>query len=219
MDQYAKNHFMKPGELPHGDMCGCGKCLHTEITRLRADLAASQAECERLRADADRFALATSDRDPLPEYKGDLSSFESFDSSMDYTRRALIAKGVRHRRSHRREGERMTSDQKESMLREWQTRMAACEESVSVLVELTGASPESQLIDSIYSVMDLATRQASDLIGCADEWLTAWWLEHQFGEVPMKAGLSGQPLREIKTIEELAALIFDDEAIAGKGLE
>lgn len=109
-----------------------------------------------------------------------------------------------------------TREHRLQIMTEWGGRMKDCEEAVSVLVELTGASPESKLIDAIYRVMGLATRQASDLIGCADEWLTAWWLEHQFGEVPMKAGLSGQPLREIRTIEDLAALIFDDAAIAGK---
>lgn len=111
----------------------------------------------------------------------------------------------------------MTLDQKTAMLREWQTRMSACEDAVSNFVELTGASPESKLIDSIYRVMGLSTRQAADLVGCLADWLDAWWLEHRFGERPMMAGLPGQPLREIKTIEELAALILDDAALAGEG--
>ncbi len=104
-------------------------------------------------------------------------------------------------------------DQKLSMLKTWQERMQACEAATDALINLTMAAPESPLIHSIYSVMGLATRQTADLIGCADEWLTAWWLEHKFGELPMMAGLPGQPLREIKTIEELAALILDDAAL------
>lgn len=85
------------------------------------------------------------------------------------------------------------------------------------LINLTMATPESPAINAIYSVMGLATRQAADLVGCSADWLNAWWLEHRFGERPMMAGLPGQPLREIKTIEELAALILDDAALAGGG--
>lgn len=106
----------------------------------------------------------------------------------------------------------MTREQKLAILTTWQERMRACEDATTQLVSLTGAAPESPLIDAIYRVMGLATRQAADLTGCADEYLTAWWLEHQFGERPMQAGLVGEPLRNIRTIEELAALIIDDTA-------
>jgi len=104
----------------------------------------------------------------------------------------------------------MTHEQKLALLTTWQERMQACESVTVDLIALTGAAPESRLIDAIYSVMGLATRQAADLIGCAEEYLTAWWLEHQFGERPMQAGLVGEPLRNIRTIEELAALIITE---------
>lgn len=107
----------------------------------------------------------------------------------------------------------MTREQKLAMLKTWQERMQACEAATDDLIRLTMAAPESPLIDAIYSVMGLATRQAADLVGCVDEWLTAWWLEHSFGERPMKAGLVGEPQRELKTLDDLAALIFDDEII------
>lgn len=106
----------------------------------------------------------------------------------------------------------MTREQKLAILTTWQERMRACEDATTQLVSLTGAAPESPLIDAIYSVMGLATRQASDLIGCGDEWLSAWWLEHQFGLSPMRAGLEGKTLHTISTLDDLFALICDDEA-------
>ena len=110
----------------------------------------------------------------------------------------------------------MTREQKITMLTTWQERMQACESATTQLVSLTGAAPESPLIDSIYSVMGLATRQAADLIGCADEYLAAWWLEHQFGLSPMRAGPVGEPLRTICTLDDLLALICDEDDGTGK---
>ena len=106
----------------------------------------------------------------------------------------------------------MTREQNLAMLKTWQERMQACEHATTQLVSLTGAAPESPLIDAIYSVMGLATRQAADLIGCSDQWLSAWWLEHQFGLSPMRAGLEGEPLRTICTLDDLLKMICDDEA-------
>jgi hypothetical protein len=106
----------------------------------------------------------------------------------------------------------VTRDRKLAILKAWQERMQACEAATDDLIRLTMAAPESPLINSVYSVMGLATRQASDLVGCTDEWLSAWWLEHKFGERPMQAGLTGEPLRDISTLDELVALICDDEA-------
>lgn len=105
----------------------------------------------------------------------------------------------------------MTREQKLAALKAWQERMQACEAATDDLIALTMAAPESPLIDAIYSVMGLATRQAADLVGCVDEWLTAWWLEHQFGERTMRAGLVGEPQRDISTLDDLLALICEDE--------
>lgn len=106
----------------------------------------------------------------------------------------------------------MTREQKMALLKTWQERMQACESVTVDLIALTGAAPESRLIDAIYSVMGLATRQASDLLGCSDNLLSAWWLDHQFGLSPMQAGRVGEPVRTICTFDDLVALIFDDEA-------
>lgn len=95
-------------------------------------------------------------------------------------------------------------------LRQWQSAMQAAEQRLDALSELTGINPEAPLFESLYGLMGLATRQAADLTGASLEWLEPWWLEHDFGARPMQAGLHGEPLRTLSTIEELVQLIADD---------
>jgi len=105
----------------------------------------------------------------------------------------------------------MTRDQKLQALREWEERMKTCDDALADLILLTSAAPESKIVTATHGVMRVATVNTAALIGCSPDWLESWWLEDSFGETPMKAGLVGEPLRDIRTIEELAALIFDDE--------
>lgn len=109
----------------------------------------------------------------------------------------------------------MNRDKKLQILREWEERMKACDDALADLILLTGAAPESKMVTSTHGVMGLATSYAAALVECSPDWLESWWLDRSFGETPMKAGLAGEPLRDIRTIEELAALIFDDEEHAG----
>ena len=96
-------------------------------------------------------------------------------------------------------------------LRQWQSAMQAAEQRLDALSELTGINPEAPLFEAIYNLMGLATRQAADLTGASLEWLEPWWLEHAFGARPMQAGLVGEELRDIVTLEELVELICDCE--------
>lgn len=105
----------------------------------------------------------------------------------------------------------MTRDQKLQVLREWETRLKEFAEAMADFIDLTQAGPESRLLQSIYAMANLATVQAAERVGCSMDWLEAWALEHEFGKRPMRAGIKGEPLRDVRTIEELAALIFDDE--------
>ena len=93
-----------------------------------------------------------------------------------------------------------TQSERLRILLEWQTTM--------------GATPESKLVDAVSNLQMLATKQASRLTDVGYEMLEAWWLEHDLGDKPMKAGLKDEPLRDIKTLEELMALICDDEVVA-----
>lgn len=106
----------------------------------------------------------------------------------------------------------MTPEARLHTLTLWQERMQAAEDAADQLRALTGGSPESPIFAGIYGLMGLCTRQTAELAACSSDWLEAWWLDHQFGARPMQAGLAGQPLRQITTLPDLAALIFDDEA-------
>ena len=88
--------------------------------------------------------------------------------------------------------------------------MRECEAQMDALSGLIGINPESPLQSAVYGLMGEHTRRVADLIGCPDEWLEAWWLDHKFGDDPMHAGLVGEPMREITTLEQLLALICDD---------
>lgn len=95
-------------------------------------------------------------------------------------------------------------------LREWQEAMQAVEGVVSDLMQIVGHDPEAPLHSTVSALQGLATRQMAEIIGASEDWLEAWWLEHNFGERPLQIAIAGEPLREIKNIEELAQVIYDD---------
>ena len=92
----------------------------------------------------------------------------------------------------------------------WQAAMREVDKQMHALDKVTGCHPESLLSEAIGDMQALLTRQAAELCSIGDDWLMAWWLEHDFGTTPMKAGLVGEELREIRTLEGLVALICDD---------
>ena len=92
----------------------------------------------------------------------------------------------------------------------WQDAMREVDEQYDALHALMGLTPESALWKAVGDMQNLLTRQAAELCSIGDDWLMAWWLEHDFGDVPMKAGLVGEELREIRTLDELVDLICDD---------
>ena len=96
----------------------------------------------------------------------------------------------------------------------WQAAMREVDKQYDALYALMGIAPESPLWKAVGDMQNLLTDQAADLCSISADWLMAWWLEHDFGETPMKAGLVGEELREIKTLEELVALICDDTEAA-----
>jgi hypothetical protein len=95
-------------------------------------------------------------------------------------------------------------------LTRWQRAMQTAEDVMESHRKLLLTAPESPFCEAIHGLMDDYTKLAAESVGCDPEWLTAWWLEHGFGAKPMRAGLRGEPLREIKTIEQLTELILAD---------
>ena len=97
-------------------------------------------------------------------------------------------------------------------LQAWQDCMHELEQQTDTLIELTGSTPEaSPLLCAIQALQGLATRQVAEMTDTPIDWLEAWWMEHHFGERPMRAGLVGEELRDIVTLEELVELICDCE--------
>lgn len=97
-----------------------------------------------------------------------------------------------------------------ALLEKWQVCMVEAEQQLSALDGVLGTHPEAPLPSAMWHLMGELTRQVAARIGCCDEWLEAWWLDHQFGERPMQAGIVGEPLRNIATLQQLAELIVND---------
>ena len=104
----------------------------------------------------------------------------------------------------------------EKRLREWQDAMVAVDAVISDLMRIVGQAPESPLHSTVSALQELATRQVAENISTSDDWLEAWWLEHGFGERPMKVRLPGEDWCEIKSIEDLAQVIYDDLNLSEK---
>lgn len=103
----------------------------------------------------------------------------------------------------------MTPDEALSQVDTWQSVMIELDAQMDSLTSLVGVAPESPLPAAIYRLQGAYTRAVSDLLGISSEWLEVWWMEHDYGERPMKAGLKGDPLRNITTLAELLALVRD----------
>lgn len=104
----------------------------------------------------------------------------------------------------------MTKTTPEQILYAWNATMHELEEAIYVLNLSLGSNPESSLMKAINALQELATKQAAELVGVSQDWLDAWWLECNFGDKPLQAGLVGEELRTITTLEELMKLILDD---------
>ena len=88
--------------------------------------------------------------------------------------------------------------------------MQECDLRMSELSELTGEIVESPLGNSVYHVMGEYTKAVADLIEWDEGTLSAWWLSHQFGELPLNISFTGEPARHIETIDQLADFIIED---------
>ena len=96
-------------------------------------------------------------------------------------------------------------------LHDWQDAMREAEAQLDALLALTMAAPEGPLPAAIHAVMGMATRLAARLSGVPADVLEAWWLEHDFGARPMRAGLIGQPMQELATIDEVWQLLAEGD--------
>jgi len=99
----------------------------------------------------------------------------------------------------------------EKAIREFHERVSDIERVTDVLNSVLSMVPESDLNSAIWALIG----GYKDALGEAysiDGWLEWWWLECNLGEKPMQAGLPGEELRTIATVDDLILLVCDDLA-------
>lgn len=90
----------------------------------------------------------------------------------------------------------------------WVERVSELDRQIDAFYALTGATPDSPLVESIYTVEDAYTKSLADAVGDTEGWLLWWRWECDMGRKPMKASFRpGGPMREIRTIKQLARLV------------
>lgn len=104
----------------------------------------------------------------------------------------------------------MTLEKVLTTLNAWRDAMQQVDAQLAQLTALVGNSPESPLPDAVYSLQALLTVSMAMLIDADSDMLTDWWLTHNFGASPMKAGFVGEPLRTIDSNAMLAAFIAEN---------
>lgn len=104
--------------------------------------------------------------------------------------------------------ERITAD-----IRAWHEAVVDLESKIDALDEVLDIAPESPLRLAIWSLVGgyiRALDHAWDIGG----WLEWWWEELRMGECPSQAGLKGQEMRSIATLDDLIKIALDDLVIA-----
>lgn len=105
----------------------------------------------------------------------------------------------------------MTHDQITHHLNRWQRVMRDMDEKMSALYALTGYT-DGPLSHAIGELQEEYTRLLAEHLDWDSDALQDWWLEHEFGANPMRAGFEGEGMREIRDNADLAGFIHDDKA-------
>ena len=99
----------------------------------------------------------------------------------------------------------------EKQIREFHARVTEIERVTDAMNSFLSMTPESVLNAAIWALVGGYT-DAIDAAYNIGGWLEWWWLECRLGKNPMQAGLAGEELRTISTIDDLVRLICDDIA-------
>lgn len=97
----------------------------------------------------------------------------------------------------------------------WKETIADAEWQIDELSKLVGASPESVLIQAIHNLETEYTKSVAALVGDDNEWLDWYWLEVDMGSKDHNTVTlnNGADMRNIKTTDDLAQLIYDTNSI------
>ncbi|MXS85325.1 hypothetical protein ABO04_05170 [Nitrosomonas sp. HPC101] len=96
-------------------------------------------------------------------------------------------------------------------LRAWQETISDLEDQLDALSKIVQACPESPLINAIHRIESRYTRSVARLVGDDNEWLDWYWLEVDMGSKEHNTVTlnNGDDVRNIKTTDDLAQLIYD----------
>jgi len=99
----------------------------------------------------------------------------------------------------------------EKAIRQFHERVTEIERITDLLNSALMMAPESGLNAAIWALIG----GYKDALGDAyfiDEWLEWWWMECNLGAKTMQAGLLGEEMRTIATLEDFIRLVCDDLA-------
>ncbi len=103
----------------------------------------------------------------------------------------------------------------ENAIRSFHERVTEIERVFDTLNSVLYIQPESDFHNAINSLIG----GYINALGAAysiNGWLEWWWFECSLGGSPNRAGLAGEELRTIETIDDLVKLICDDIKKAGQ---
>ena len=108
----------------------------------------------------------------------------------------------------------MTPTEKLAALQAWEAHVKAIQAVYEADRLACGALIESPRWEAVYGLLDaymalIADQIRPDHLGAdqVTEWLDWWAFECDFGATPKQAGLAGQEMREIRTLEDLLWII------------
>ena len=108
----------------------------------------------------------------------------------------------------------MTPAEKLAALQAWEAHVKATRAVYEADRLACGALIESPRWETVYGLLDayttlIADRIRPDHLGAdqVTEWLDWWAFECDFGAKPKQAGIVGQEMREIRTLEDLLWII------------
>lgn len=109
----------------------------------------------------------------------------------------------------------MNQEQKDriaSAIRNFHARALAAQAVLDAVDDVLDITPESKLNQAVWDLVGgyISALDAAYSIG---PWLEWWWNECTLGEKPGMAGIRNEPMRKIRTLDDLIGIALDDLAL------
>lgn len=98
----------------------------------------------------------------------------------------------------------------DTVIREFHDRVTEIERVLDVIESVMGSYPESDLNNAVWAIVGGYAAAIGQSFHC-EAWLDWWWLECGLGAQPKCASPHGENLRMVATIDDLVALILEDQ--------